>query len=92
MPTVITDLLSSKKFIMAVIACAAAIAGRYGFDLDQTTTLEVVSILVGAILAQGVADHGKAAAIVAASTRTTTSVASATAPTVVAVESKSVAP
>ncbi len=71
MPSTIIELLSSKKFITALIAIIAAIAARYGLQLDANAILEVVAPLWAFVIAQGVADHGKSAAQVAAAAQAT---------------------
>lgn len=55
----IRDLLSSKKFLMAVLGLVAGIAARFGFQMDPTATAAWLSPLLVAILGQGIADHGK---------------------------------
>jgi uncharacterized membrane protein (DUF441 family) len=61
----IRSLLSSKKFIAAIIGIVIAIAGRYGFSLDPELVRELVYILIAYIVGQGIADHGKASAEIA---------------------------
>lgn len=60
-------LLSSKKFQMALLAMLAHVLARYGLHMDPAQALEFISPLLAAILGQGIADHGKAAAEVHAS-------------------------
>lgn len=60
------SLLSSKKFIAAIIGVIIAIAARYGLNLDPDVVREVVIILVAYIAAQGISDLGKEAAKITA--------------------------
>ncbi len=62
MKKTLIDILSSKKAITALLAFAAAIAAKFGFDLDTDSIELIVAPLIAYILAQGVADHGKEAA------------------------------
>jgi len=62
MPTVIKDLLGSKKFLVSFVAVLVWILGRFGFHIDEEALLTVLSPFYAYILAQGVADHGKEAA------------------------------
>ena len=55
-------LLSSKKFLMAVLGVIAMAVGKLGFELDAEAAFLVVSPLLAAILGQGIADQGKSAA------------------------------
>lgn len=55
-------MLSSKKAIAALLATAAAIAGKLGFQLDTDAILVITSPLIAYIVGQGIADHGKGAA------------------------------
>ena len=92
MLTMLRELASSKKAAATLAAVLVWLVGRFGFHAAVDDVLPVCGALLTFVLAQGVTDHGKSAAIVAASTMTTTSVASDAAATVVAVESKSVTP
>lgn len=62
----IRALLSSKKFIAAIIGVIIALGARYGMNLDADVVREVVIILVAYIVAQGISDHGKDAARITA--------------------------
>lgn len=59
MPKVLKDLLLSKKFVVALLACFAAVAARYGWEVDTQTIIAVVSPFLVYIGAQGWADSGK---------------------------------
>lgn len=61
----IYELLRSKKFVMAMLGMAAVILAKFGFHFDVEETMAWLTPLLAAILGQGIADHGKAAAIVA---------------------------
>lgn len=52
-------LLSSKKAVTAIISAVAAGLMRLGFAVDANTVGLVLTPLVGLIVSQGVADHGK---------------------------------
>lgn len=64
--TTIKDMLKSKKALTMGISAIVWIAGKAGLHLDNATLLGAVTPLWTYILAQGVADHGKEAAKVAA--------------------------
>lgn len=57
----IKTMLKSKKALMALVSLAVWLGGKLGLHLDNETLLGAVSPLWAYILAQGVADHGKAA-------------------------------
>lgn len=67
----IRDLLSSKKFLAGLVAMVCWIAAHFGYNVDPTTATEMISPLIGFILSQGIADHGKPAAQVTAAAATT---------------------
>jgi hypothetical protein len=52
-------LLSSKKFLMAVIGMALVLLGRLGIQLDADVVYGAISPLIAAIIGQGIADTGK---------------------------------
>lgn len=58
----IKELLKSKKALVALIAAAVWVAGRFGLHLDQAELLGAVSPLWAYVLGQGIADSGKEAA------------------------------
>ena len=53
------ELLRSKKFQMAIVGFVVAIATHYGFKIDDTKLLAIVSPFLTYIAGQGVADIGK---------------------------------
>ena len=53
---------SSKKGVAAVAAAVSWGVGRIGLDLPPEQVIGITGPLVGYVLAQGVADHGKGAA------------------------------
>lgn len=55
-------LLSSKKFLTAIIAMIVWAAGRWGIELDVGEVTAFVSPLMTAILGQGIADIRRPAA------------------------------
>ena len=64
----LTELLGSKKFLMLVATVLAAGAAKLGWNVDASTLLPFEGLAASAILAQGIADHGKSAAEAMAST------------------------
>lgn len=62
----IKGLLSSKKFIAAIIGVIITLASRYGLNLDPAVVQEVAAIFITYLIAQGISDHGKEAARIAA--------------------------
>ena len=58
----VKEILKSKKFLVAAVACGVWIAGRAGLDLDKEELLGAVTPLWAYVLGQGIADHGKEAA------------------------------
>lgn len=64
MMTAIWELLSSKKFIVAVTACIVAVGGRWGLHIDPDLVDRIWIALLAFVGAQGMADFGKSAAIV----------------------------
>lgn len=68
MKSALIDLFASKKFLTAVTAIMIYIAGRFGFKLDTTTLDRIYAALLVYVGAQGIADNGKSAAIIAAGT------------------------
>jgi hypothetical protein len=57
-------LLTSKKFIAAIVAVIVAIGARYGLQLDPPTVGVIVSPIIAYIVGQGMADRGKEAAAI----------------------------
>lgn len=66
MKTALADLLSSKKFLAVITASIVYLAGRWGFDVDPATLDRIYAGLLVFVGAQGLADHGKSAALIAA--------------------------
>lgn len=60
------DMFTSKKFLAALAAVIVYVAGRFGFDVDPGTLDRIVAALLVYVGAQGIADHGKSAAQIAA--------------------------
>lgn len=56
-------LLSSKKFVAALIAALVWVAGKVGLDVDTETMAGIVGPVVAYVLGQGIADIGKAKAV-----------------------------
>jgi hypothetical protein len=63
---VVKQMLTSKKFLAALLSIVVWVAGRLGWSVDYETLLGVVTPLWGFILAQALADHGKEAAAIKA--------------------------
>lgn len=59
------DLFASKKFLAALTAVIVYVGGRFGFDVDPTILDRIFGALLVYIGAQGMADVGKSAALVA---------------------------
>lgn len=55
-------LLGSKKVLLAVLSVLSTAGAKYGLNLDPTQVAELIGPLWLALLGQGIADHGKAAA------------------------------
>jgi NAD(P)H-dependent FMN reductase len=65
MKQTLIDLISSKKFLAAVTATAVYVGGRLGLRVDEQLLDHVYWALLAYVGAQGVADAGKSAAIIA---------------------------
>ncbi len=59
MMATIKTLLTSKKFLTALVAVAVWVGGKAGLNLDNDELLGAVTPLWAFILAQGVADSKK---------------------------------
>lgn len=59
MTQAIRDLLSSKKFLAALVAILVQLGARYGLELDQDQIMGLISPLLAFIVGQGIADFGK---------------------------------
>ena len=53
------DLLTSKKFLTAVLTVLLMILGKFGLEIDIEVALAIVLPLLAYILGQGIADNGK---------------------------------
>lgn len=62
MKNVLLELISSKKFLVAVSAVIVWIGGRFGLQIDTDTLDRIFAALLVYIGAQGIADNGKSAA------------------------------
>lgn len=61
---VLTDLLNSKKFIAMLAGVIVAFVAKLGIQMDTEAVLTILSPIMTYIVGQGIADHGKAAAII----------------------------
>lgn len=61
---VIKGLLGSKKFIAAMIGVVVSIALHFFPELPEDAITDVVTVIIGYIVAQGLADFGKEAQFV----------------------------
>ena len=55
-------LLTSKKFVAAIIGVAVGLIAKLGIELQTQDVVAVISPILAYILGQGVADHGKSRA------------------------------
>ncbi len=55
-------LLTSKKFIAAIVGVAVGLIAKLGIELDTDAVAIVISPILAYIVGQGVADHGKSRA------------------------------
>jgi hypothetical protein len=62
----IVDLLSSKKFITGLVGVAVSLGAKYGLNLDPELCASILGLFAVVIAGQGLADHGKEAAAIAA--------------------------
>jgi hypothetical protein len=60
--TTAKEMLTSKKFLAAIVAVIVWIAAKAGFSLDSGELLGAVTPLWAYIIGQGIADHGKSKA------------------------------
>lgn len=63
-------LLSSKKFVAALIAALVWLTGKVGLSVDTETMAGIVGPIVAYVVGQGIADAGKEAAKTNAATAT----------------------
>ncbi len=69
MKQTILDLLTSKKFLAALAAIIVYVAGHFGFNVDPALLDRISAALLVYVGAQGIADHGKSAAEIAAASK-----------------------
>lgn len=62
MKKAIADLLSSKKFLTALVAIAVMIGAKFGLELDDEFVFALLGLFAVLLGAQGATDHGKEAA------------------------------
>lgn len=55
-------LLTSKKFVAAIVGVAVALVAKLGIELDTEAVTLVVSPILAYIVGQGISDHGKSRA------------------------------
>ncbi len=76
MPDVLRDLLTSKKALVLIatiiVAVGNRILARWGMELNADTVNLIVASAAAYMVAQGISDHGKGAALIKANTTTTT--------------------
>lgn len=65
MKAAILEMLKSKKFLAMAGAVIVYTAGRFGLDIDPSTLDHIFGALLVYVGAQGVADAGKSAALIA---------------------------
>lgn len=63
MPPIVKNLLLSKKFVVALLTAAGAVAAYLGWNVDPTTVIVAITPLLAFIGAQGWADSGKEKAL-----------------------------
>lgn len=59
MPSIIKQLIDSKKAVTMIAGAIVAIAGRFGFDIDAASLAVVLSPFVVYIYSQGRVDEAK---------------------------------
>jgi len=59
MPSIVKDLLLSKKFVVALLTIGGSVAAYKGWNVDPMTILPFISPALVYIGAQGWADNGK---------------------------------
>ena len=62
MKKAVADLLSSKKFVTAIVALLVLAGAKFGLNLDPELLVAILGIFAVLIGAQGAADMGKEAA------------------------------
>jgi hypothetical protein len=53
------SLLTSKKFVAAIVAVIIFACGKLGWNVDEAALMAWISPLLAFIVGQGLADHGK---------------------------------
>lgn len=56
------EMLASKKAIAMLAGLIAWLVAKIGWDVDTADLIEPLTLVIGYIVGQGIADHGKAAA------------------------------
>ncbi len=62
-------LLSSKKFVAALIGALVWLGGKVGLNVDTETMAGIVGPIAAYVLGQGIADSGKEAAQITADSK-----------------------
>lgn len=57
--TLLRELLSSKKFVVFLVAVVLALGARVGLDLDADLVEQLVYLAIAYLVGQGLADVGK---------------------------------
>ncbi len=67
------DILKSKKFVAACVGVVGVVLsillGKMGVMITDAQVVEFLAPIVGFVVGQGIADHGKEAAKIAAASR-----------------------
>ena len=61
----IKELLKSKKFLATAVGIVVSVLAGLGVPIPEATVKELLTLIVAFVVGQGIADHGKSAAIVA---------------------------
>lgn len=65
MKSALLEMLQSKKFLAMMSAVIVFVVGRVGFDIDASKLDPIWQMILVYVGAQGIADHGKSAALIA---------------------------
>lgn len=57
--TLIRDLFSSKKFVTSLVAALVVVLGKFGFEVEESALLTVISPFMAYVVGQGIADASK---------------------------------
>lgn len=57
-------LFKSKKFVGMIVGMIVALAAKVGLEVDDETVTKLVMLAASYVLGQGIADHGKEAALI----------------------------